>query len=82
MAELKTELNETKPQTRNNYWYYFSYLCAGNLYTRQNTNMEKADLRTSYNYSLDPEINRITKAKFSILGISGLLEKYNITIEK
>jgi hypothetical protein len=44
--------------------------------------MEKADLRTSYNYSLDPEINRITKAKFSILGISGLLEKYNITIEK
>lgn len=45
------------------------------------TILEKADFRTSYNYSIDPEINRIKKAKFSILGISGLLEKYNIDIE-
>lgn len=46
------------------------------------TNLEKADFRTSYNYSIDPEINRINKAKFSISGVSGLLDKYDIDIEK
>jgi len=49
--------------------------------TFDNTILEKADLRTSYNYSIDPEINRIKKAKFSIAGISGLLAKYDIDIE-
>lgn len=47
----------------------------------ENTVLEKADLRTSYNYSINPEINRIRKAKFSIYGIIGLLEKYNIIVE-
>jgi uncharacterized protein YjbI with pentapeptide repeats len=46
------------------------------------TILEKADFRTSCNYSIDPENNRIKKAKFSILGVSGLLEKYDIDIEK
>ncbi len=46
------------------------------------TILEKADFRTSYNYSIDPETNRIKKAKFSILGVSGLLNKYDIVIEK
>jgi fluoroquinolone resistance protein len=46
------------------------------------TTLEKADFRTSYNYSIDPEINRIKKAKFSIWGVSGLLDKYDIDIEK
>jgi fluoroquinolone resistance protein len=46
------------------------------------TILEKADFRTSYNYSIDPEINRIKSAKFSIFGISGLLDKYDIEIEK
>jgi len=46
-----------------------------------NTNLEKADFRSSFNYSLDPERNRIKKARFSRLGISGLLDKYNIEIE-
>ncbi len=46
------------------------------------TTLEKADLRTSYNYSIDPENNRIKKAKFSISGVSGLLDKYEIDIEK
>ena len=45
-----------------------------------NTNLEKADFRTSYNYSLDPEINRIRKAKFSLQGVTGLLGKYDIEI--
>lgn len=47
-----------------------------------NTILDKADFRTAYNYSLDPENNRIKKAKFSILGISGLLDKYDIVIEE
>jgi uncharacterized protein YjbI with pentapeptide repeats len=46
------------------------------------TILEKADFRTSYNYSIDPEINRIKKARFSITGVSGLLDKYGIDIEK
>jgi uncharacterized protein YjbI with pentapeptide repeats len=47
----------------------------------QRTILEKADLRTSYNYSIDPEQNRITKARFSRMGIAGLLDKYRIEIE-
>ena len=43
--------------------------------------LEKVDFRTSFNYSIDPEENRIRKAKFSLNGISGLLEKYDIFIE-
>lgn len=45
------------------------------------TNLEKVDLRTSYNYSIDPEINRIKKAKFALQNIAGLLDKYDIDIE-
>lgn len=48
----------------------------------QNTIIEKADFRTSINYSIHPEINQIKKAKFSLSGISGLLEHYDIVIEK
>ena len=47
----------------------------------ERTTLEKADLRTSRNYSIDPELNKIKKAKFSIHGISGLLDKYDIEIE-
>lgn len=47
-----------------------------------NTVMEKADLRTAYNYSIDPETNRMKKAKFSAHGIAGLLGKYDIEIER
>jgi len=45
------------------------------------TNLEKADFRTAYNYSIDPEINRIKKAKFSISGLPGLLHKFDIDIQ-
>ena len=45
------------------------------------TNLEKSDLRTSFNYFINPERNRIKKAKFSLHGISGLLTKYDIVIE-
>ncbi|MGC4103585.1 pentapeptide repeat-containing protein [Ferruginibacter sp.] len=43
--------------------------------------LEKADLRTSYNYTINPEINKIKKAKFSKEGLAGLLSKYDIVIE-
>lgn len=46
------------------------------------TILEKVDFRTSYNYSIDPELNRIKNAKFSLSGVCGLLDKYNIEIEK
>lgn len=46
-----------------------------------NTMLEKADLRTAYNYSIDPQHNYLKKAKFSITGIKGLLDKHDIEIE-
>ena len=46
-----------------------------------NTILEKTDFRTSINYSIDPKTNRIRKAKFSVQGIVGLLDKYDIFIE-
>ncbi|PRY83786.1 pentapeptide repeat-containing protein [Mongoliibacter ruber] len=56
--------------------------CDLTLASFENTNLEKADFRTSYNYSIDPEINSIKKAKFSLSGILGLLDKYDIEIEQ
>lgn len=46
----------------------------------ERTILEKANFITSYNYALDPEINTIKNAKFSINWVTGLLQKYNITI--
>jgi fluoroquinolone resistance protein len=47
----------------------------------KNTNLEKADLTTASNYSIDPELNRLKKAKFSIPAVVGLLDKYDILIK-
>ncbi len=49
--------------------------------TFDNTVLEKADLRTSYHYSIDPDLNRIKKAKFSLQGVVGLLHKFEIVVE-
>jgi uncharacterized protein YjbI with pentapeptide repeats len=46
-----------------------------------NTNLESSDLQTAANFSIDPEANRIYKAKFSIQNITGLLDKYTIIIK-
>jgi fluoroquinolone resistance protein len=43
--------------------------------------LEKVDFRTAYNFSIDPERNRLRKAKFSIAGLPGLVQKYDIEIE-
>jgi fluoroquinolone resistance protein len=45
------------------------------------TNLEKCDFRTAFDYSIDPETNRLKNARFSTSGISGLLDKYNLIIE-
>jgi uncharacterized protein YjbI with pentapeptide repeats len=45
------------------------------------TIIEKTDFRTSRNYSIDPETNRIKKAKFSLPAVLRLLDKYHIEIE-
>lgn len=46
----------------------------------ERTNLSKADLRDAENFSIDPELNTIKKAKFSIHGVGGLLHKYDIQI--
>ena len=46
----------------------------------EQTLLEKVDFRTSYNYVINPETNRIKKAKFSQSGIAGLLQSYDIEI--
>lgn len=49
--------------------------------TFENTVLNKTDFRTSYNYSIDPELNRMKKAKFSLAGVPGLLAKYDIEVD-
>ncbi|MBK7873175.1 MAG: pentapeptide repeat-containing protein [Saprospiraceae bacterium] len=45
------------------------------------TKLENTDFRTSYHFSIDPAINYIKKAKFSLEGLKGLLDKYDIVVE-
>lgn len=47
----------------------------------QQTNLEKANFNSAKDYNIDPESNNIKKAKFSVPGVFGLLEKYNIVIK-
>jgi fluoroquinolone resistance protein len=44
------------------------------------TCLEKADLSTAFNYSIDPQSNKINRAQFSRIGLAGLLHKFNIKI--
>jgi uncharacterized protein YjbI with pentapeptide repeats len=46
------------------------------------TNLEKADFRTSVNYSIEPSQNRLKKAKFSLSEVYGLLHKFDIEIDR
>jgi uncharacterized protein YjbI with pentapeptide repeats len=45
------------------------------------TTLEKVDFRSACNYSINPEANRIRKARFSIPAVTGLLDQYDIEIE-
>ncbi|QNL50216.1 pentapeptide repeat-containing protein [Olivibacter sp. SDN3] len=44
------------------------------------TILEKADFRTAQHFAIDVETNRMKKAKFSNLSLSGLLYKYQLDI--
>ena len=46
----------------------------------ENTLLERADFRTAYNYTMDPGINKLRKAQFSLPAVVGLLSKYEIEI--
>ncbi len=46
-----------------------------------NTTLEKADFRSALNYIINPETNRIKKAKFSLNGLPGLLAAHDIQID-
>jgi fluoroquinolone resistance protein len=47
----------------------------------QESILEKADFRSAMHYSIDPGRNRLKKAKFSLAGLSGLLDQFDIVIE-
>lgn len=48
--------------------------------TFERTILTKADLRTAKNYNLDPEVNTMTNAQFSVQGLAGLLDKHKLNI--
>lgn len=46
-----------------------------------NTILKSADFSAAFHYKIDPQFNPMEKAKFSVDGLSGLLEKYDIRID-
>ena len=55
--------------------------CIMGLSVFDRTNLEKADLSTASNFSIDPSTNRLKKAKFSSDNIKGLLNALDIIID-
>lgn len=49
--------------------------------TFEQTNLEKADLRGALHFSIDPELNKIKKARVSQATIAGFLDKYDLIID-
>ena len=45
------------------------------------TILDQADLRTAFNFNIDPENNSLKKARFSKENLAGLLLKYQIKID-
>lgn len=50
----------------------------GAIFSR--TILEKADFRSASNFSINPEFNKLKKAKFSAFQLEGLLYKYQLDI--
>jgi uncharacterized protein YjbI with pentapeptide repeats len=48
--------------------------------TFEYTNLKGADFRTAFKYAFNPEVNQIKGAKFSRMGLEGLLQKFDIDI--
>lgn len=46
----------------------------------ENTVLEKADFRTAFHFAIDPERNKLKKARFSDENLAGLLVKYDLVI--
>lgn len=46
------------------------------------TNLKKADLRSSFNFILNPSTNRVKEARFSKSSLEGLLASFDIKIDK
>jgi uncharacterized protein YjbI with pentapeptide repeats len=51
---------------------------AGTIFNQ--TDLSSVNFTSAYNYSIDPELNNVSKASFSLDGVSGLLDKYGIKI--
>ncbi len=47
----------------------------------QNTILEKVDFTTARRYAIDPEVNKMKKAKFCLEWVPGLLAKYDIIVK-
>jgi len=47
----------------------------------EQTNLKKADFREANHYSINPALNKLSKAKFSRDGLIGLLDTLDIEIE-
>lgn len=48
--------------------------------TFEKTNAEQCDFSKAFGYTIDPETNRIARSRFSVMGLGGLLTKYNIKV--
>jgi uncharacterized protein YjbI with pentapeptide repeats len=48
----------------------------------ESSTLIKADFRTATNYTINPQKNRVKKAKFALNGLPGLLEEFNLVIEE
>lgn len=44
------------------------------------SDLTATNFSTSYNFIIDPELNNVKKAVFSVAGVMGLLEKYQIKV--
>jgi uncharacterized protein YjbI with pentapeptide repeats len=47
----------------------------------ENTNLEKADFRTAIGFAIDPERNKLKKARFDKTSLAGLLGKYDLRLD-
>ncbi len=55
--------------------------CDLELAVFERTILKDADLRTAYNFTIDPEKNALYGARFSLYGLQGLLVKYGVAVE-
>ncbi len=85
----KTKLTETLFENCNLTESYFAETnlekaifenCNLNLSIFSYTNLKSSDFSTSYNYTINPDENSIKKAKFSLIGLPGLLSNFGIEI--